>query len=393
MFPPREETPWEEKPLWPRDTRIRLYIILMAVGTGLLSTLVFGGLFSYTLLTLGLLGLGLGIRYVTADPPHKAILTRWGERKEEVKKEGLRYIIPLVEGLIPINVEAKNQDLAPETVRTPDLAPLEIPISMTWTPGSPNPDDDGKFLKNYLNKGGEKGVRAILSDIIQERVREWAFAEDEGPKTFQEAIGAKGDAAAILIKAAAGKELDKIPSWIPTTILFKYFDFVENSMKKPTQSEKEVWGEDWGTVRSEMAILTPDEMLTLTERLEERRKIINQIKTGNGTQPIEQLGITLNRLNLKDINIKPGSKLATAAEEQVKEDRERKAEETELEHVRQRIAELMEDPWNYTAQEARDIVQTERDKVERKINDIQGLGDLGRGVGEAIAAITERRRT
>jgi len=38
--------------------------------------------------------LALGIKFIQADPPHKGILTRFGERTKETKDEGLRYVIP-----------------------------------------------------------------------------------------------------------------------------------------------------------------------------------------------------------------------------------------------------------------------------------------------------------
>ena len=354
-----------------------MFIILSLLITGVLASFITP--FAIPVLCLGLLGLVLCLKKIPADPPHLGLVTFRGERTENVKKEGWRFLapfFPFLYDVILINVERKNQDLPAETVRTPDLAQLEIPISMTWTPGSPNPETNGKFLINYLNNGGEKGVKAILADIVQERVREWAFAENEGPKTFQEAIGAKGDAVAILIKAIAGEDLERIPSLIPTTVLLDYFQG-----KPPNAIEKNFWGENWEKVKE---IFEEEDEITVKEAIEERRKIIQKIKVGNGTQPVEQLGITFNRLNIKDIIIKPGTQLEIAAEKKVTEERERDAEKTELDHIRKRIEELMGKPYDFTPQEARDIIQTERGKVKKNINDIQGLEAIGEGIGKIL---------
>ena len=51
----------------------------------------------------------------------------------------------------------------------------------------------------------------------------------------------------------------------------------------------------------------------------------------------------------------------------------------------------MGEPWNYTKEQARDIVQTERDKVTKKIYDVQGLKGLGKGIGEVIGETLKRR--
>ena len=110
-------------------------------------------------LGIGLILLSLGIKYIPSNPPHKGVLTRLGERTGEYKDEGLRYVIPLIDGIIPVKVEKVNHDLPSETVRTPDLAVLEIPISLTWTPHE-------DYLINYLNSGGETGVNNIISDVV-----------------------------------------------------------------------------------------------------------------------------------------------------------------------------------------------------------------------------------
>jgi len=284
-------------------------------------------------------------------------------------------------------VEKKNQDLPSEDVRTPDLAQLEIPISLTWTPGIGKKEDEsekehnerlGEFLINYINNGKENGVKTILTDIVRERVREWAIAEAEGPKTFEEALKAQEQAVAILLKTIAGEELEKIPSGIPTSILLKYYSIPR---EKLTLTEKEFAGENWENVEE---IIENEDEEEIERTIKERRKIVKKMKAGNGTQPIKALGITLNRLNIGDIRIKPGTDLAKAAEQKAKEDRDRMAEEVELRYFRERVRELIEEPYNYSKEQAMDIIQTERGKVKKEIKDIQGFKEIGSRIAEML---------
>jgi len=139
-----------------------------------------------------------GLRKIPANPPHKAIVTRFGKRTAEVKDEGWNFFpfYPYWHGYILVNVIKVNHDLPPQLVRTPDMAELEIPISLTWTPinNAVAKDENGQVvfelkdgLTNFLNAGGEKGVKEILDDIVRERLREWAMSDTEGPLTWIEA--------------------------------------------------------------------------------------------------------------------------------------------------------------------------------------------------------------
>jgi len=364
-----------------------LLINLLIIGLGLfwfMSTNAWG----LIPLGFGLILLALGIKFIPADPPHKGIMTRFGKRTNVPKDEGLRYVIPLIDGIIPVNVKKKNYDLPTETVRTPDLAELEIPISLTWTPHE-------DYLIEYLNSGGEEGVNNILSDVVRERVRGWAMNHQEGPQTFKEALGAKEDAVEILIKAVSGKEIGRIPSRIPTTTLFHYFN---EPQIPPTEKEEEIYGKNcWKKIKKiidseDKENKEKDEEIPfIKEAIDTRREQVKEIQRGNGVQVISKLGITLNRLNIGDIAIKKGSLLDQAAEKEIKEESEKAAETVELKHVGVRIAELMGEPWNYTKEQARDIVQTERDKVTKKIYDVQGLKGLGKGIGEVIGETLKRR--
>lgn len=206
-----------------------------------------------------------GLRKIPAQPPNRAILTIWGERRPIIKNEGWRFfpIYPWWRGAVLVNVTKVNQDLQEQTVRTPDLAELSIPVSLTWTPDK----NSAERLIEFLNSGGESGVKNILQDIVRERLREWAIATTEGPQKWQDAMKAQDEATKILVAEITGIEPD------------------------------------------------PD--------------IVRRIRQGNGIEPIPQLGIILNRLNVGEI--KPQGQLAKAAESEVKEVQERRGEVFEVE--------------------------------------------------------------
>jgi hypothetical protein len=212
-------------------------------------------------------------------------------------------------------------------VRTRDLAELEISVSLTWTP---NED----YAIEYLNHGGESGVKNILADMVRERLREWAISVDRGPKNWEDALRAQDDATTVLIRDIAG---------LPPR-LFK--------------------GEE--------------------------KEIIRKIRLGDGVQPIHQLGITLNRLNIGEI--KPKGELARAAELMVKEQKEREGEKVELHHAMDRVQEIMNRlSCSYT--QAIELFQTERGKVSKKITEIKGsVSDDVRKAVEQIIEEWQKRR-
>ncbi len=299
----------------------------------------------------------------------------------QTKDEGWRLFLffPYWHGFILVNVTKKNQDLPIQIVRTPDMAELEIPVSLTWTPLAAH-------LVEYLNAGGENGVKTILEDIVRERLREWAIVGDEGPQNWEEAMKARVEAASILTKAIVGEELSPIPSDIPTTILLKFFD---KPQKFPTPSEMEKFGIkleeakekftdfdalpeeqmdeilNWGRVKEKIDELSSEEKENLEKALKQRKAIINSIRQGNGMQEIPQLGIVLNRLNIGEM--KPRGKLAEAAELKAEEIKKMEGDKIRIENVTKRIVEL--EKLGFSPEQALEILQTERGKVKKEIKE------------------------
>jgi len=252
-----------------------------------------------------------GLRKI--PPVYVALVTKWGKRVPEVVSEGWQFfpLYPTWYGYIPIKVETVSKDFAPEEVRTPDGADLNISVALSWAPDKDSPE----ALINYLNAGGEghgddetgegepRGVRDILEDMVAEHVREWARSTKLGPQTWRDALSAGDEAVQIILEGLLGKPI------------------------------------------------SPEE--------------INSYKCGAASVSIPSLGITISRLNIKDITLT--GKVAEAAELKVKEELERDAEAVEQEHVKNMILKHTEQ--GFSKEQALEIVQTERGKVAKNVSE------------------------
>lgn len=278
-----------------------------------------------------------GIKNVKADPIHYALRTLFGKRTKKVKKEGYRFFAlnPWVEGFIPVKMTKINQDFSPEDVRTPDRAELDITAALTFTP-------DENELIDYLNAGGEQGVKNILDDIVPERIRQWAISTEEGPQDFMEARGMSGEAIAMLLKAIIGENLTEIPDYaqsIPTTLWLKFFPKPRILTKK---KDIDTAGQNWEKVNDLFWKLSPEQRIELREAVEKRREEINAARIGNGIfYPAKTgLGIKINRLNVP--LIKEKGELAKAAELEAIEIQQRKSEVYEVDTDILKANQLME---------------------------------------------------
>lgn len=387
---------------------------------------LYNGLLGFAPLAIGSLLLINCIEDIIAKPPNVALVVYRKERIPVTKKEGFRVFFkrfPIFYDYFLVNVEKRNQDLPSETVRTPDLGLLKIPISITWTPGAPeiknipgkskteidriNSVINGKYLINYINHGedeGEegkedkKGIRNILADIVKERVREWAMSPIEGPQTYIHALGAQQAAVAILLKAIAGEELEPhIPSKyqdIPTAILICYFS--KPQIAPTTENQRKRWGstekgkEDEWTQIDKRFENKEDEKAKLEKLIDERRTNIKKVQRGNGTQGVFALGITINRLNIGEVEIDPSTELAKMAGQRAAQEERMKAKTLRVDVVKRMIESLVKrelQKGDFTPGEARDIVQTEgidETRVSKEIKDFQGLKSLGEGIGEVL---------
>jgi hypothetical protein len=325
-----------------------------------------------------------GLRRIPAKPPHKALVTKFGERQmQEIevtkpgqpprtitvtvyKDEGWRFfpLYPYWYGFLPIKVERISFTVTIKGARTPDRANSEVPVHLTIRPAS-------DYLIQYVDSGEEDGVKTILTGKIQERVREWAMADNEGPADWRELNKAHLEAVSVLVRTVTGREsVTSIPEFaqnVPTFVWLTYF-----SRPRPTAEQvfKNIrpWAENgWQLVENVFYALTPAQQNELWRAVEARRNEIRDLRSGAGKLLIPDLGVLLERLNIGDINVLGG--VAERADAQAREVEEREGERLELEHVRNRILELMAPPTNYSAEKALEVVQTERGKVPKTIRE------------------------
>ncbi len=248
--------------------------------------------------------LATSLRRIPADPPQVAVVTFFGKRTRQIKREGYRLFpfYPVVFGAIPINITKVHQDLSPQSVRAHDNAELEVTVATTWTPSE-------DYAIEYLNNGGEEGVRKVLEDLISQRLREWARSPGN---TWGDILSAKDEATVAVIRDIAG-----LPAQISA---------------------------------------------------DDENQLIGRIRSGNGTQLIPSLGIILNRLNIG--TIKPLGGLARAAELSVTETSKMIAEKVKMTALKERTKELEE--LGLSPEASLEIVQLNRGDIQKKINELRG---------------------
>lgn len=347
-----------------------IWIVAFVVGkyTWLWMMPVFGGLVT-------LIFIRQSLRKIVADPPHQGILVFLGRRLKKLLREGLVWLplTPIIFDAIMVKVVKVNQDLPLQILRTPDKAEISVSVSTTWTPGLTTPKAEDKekaeALIEFLNSGEEKGVKEILEDVVRDRLRVWAFSTEEGPANWEEAVAAKDDTIAILVKAILGEDLLPISSDIPTTVLLKYF---ASPQLGPTKFESEKYGSEkengnkWEKLEKKLGKLSAEEIDNLKKQIEERRDVIQRLRHGNGAFYKKSLGITLNRFTINEV--KPHGETAKAIDSISKETYQRSAEEIEIGNVLDRVKELI-DGLHISPEQALEVVQTEREKITKTIQE------------------------
>ncbi len=314
------------------------------------------------------------IREIPADPPHKGVLLFLQERTMEILDEGWR-LFPFYQvlfGAIVIDISKNNEDLPPQEVKTPDLANLSFEVSITWSAGGcwdKGKKEQIKLLNNYIMSGKKPGVEKIYRDVIQSRLRAWVFAEDEGPASWQEAIGCRDEVIATLVKAILGDNIPTIPSDIPTNVLLRYFSVPR---KGPLEYQKQKWGKqteqgsNWEGIEAQLKEIVGSKLEALKKAIKERQDIIRTLREGNGSLVHKKLGITIHLLTINNVILV--GPVAEAVQKRAKEKEERIAETTELDHVLEKVKKLSKEG-KVPKELAVEMTQTERAKITKTVNE------------------------
>ncbi|MEX2145011.1 MAG: SPFH domain-containing protein [Candidatus Spechtbacterales bacterium] len=305
-----------------------------------------------------------GMRRIEADPPHVAAVTILGQRTGDTKEEGWRFfpLYPYFYGYIAVEITRIDFDLPHQKVRTPDFGELEIPVGIVFHPSR-------KYIINYLNSGGEKGVKDILQNIVHQSLRTWAFSDEHEPRTVQEGMMASDEAVAVLAKSILGSEMDHIPSSVPTPVLLRYFEG-----KPPAKPQIKNWGRDWTKVESILKQEQPtqDEMDALRESVECRREIIRELKRGKGTRAHRELGIVLTFLNIGGIQAigktaEVIDRIFEADKKNAIEKLQRSSERTET-RTRTQLSKEMQEQLGISGEAALEATQVEAGKIKKEVN-------------------------
>jgi len=346
-----------------------------------------------------------GIVYVPANPPHKAILVILGKRQKVVLSEGLNWLPlrPFIFDLILIKVEKVNYDLEPQEVRTPDNALLDVKASITWIAGI---EDSPESFTMYLNSGGLEGVKKILHDIIEDRVKTWARSNKEGPSNWMEAQATKDDAHEVLVKAIMRDNLNPVGSDVPTSTWMRFFDAPQSEPTaydvKSGWAEKDLVADKWNWNKLQAYyngllaaspnpdFIKPGKTLPASEgerikvAIKERKEIVRNIREGKGKFGNHSLGITIVMFVINEIKVKGA--VADAADQEEKERRERAADKVEIDNFSQRATSLINAHPGLSSEQAFDVTQVILGKVSKKIVQVVGAQTgLGQDVLGALS--------
>ncbi|OGG37484.1 hypothetical protein A2110_02705 [Candidatus Jorgensenbacteria bacterium GWA1_54_12] len=358
-----------------RSSIIAAAIIGIAAVVGYLTSMEWGvarGIFWALLICGPILH---GMYRIENDPPEKGVVTLFGRRLPFYADEGWHFFFlrPFFLWYVPVGVKRVNFEVS-VTTRTPDRAPVKVVVSLTVRPLS-------EGLIQYLNSGGENGVRSIFEGHVEERIREWVEGTHEGPMDWRELYRGKLEMASVLAKRIAGNgsTIPGIPETaqgVPTHILLLFFSKPRPSHDSLARNEKPWAEDDWARVREVVEKgLSDTTKKEIADAVEARRKKIQDLRAGSGKIEIPDIGIRLERLNITDVEVMGDVK--KAADAAAREREEGDGEKRELRRVMDRIEDLGDRlakkfP-NLQISERMlsriiDMVQVERGKATRNIN-------------------------
>ncbi len=332
------------------------------------------------------------LREIPANPPHKAVVTFWGKRQNEVLDEGYRLLpfYPLVFGYILVKTEKVNQDLGRQQVRTMDGALVSIEPSITWVPGIK--DNPGSLI-TFLDSGGEEKVRKILSDRVKDRTKTWAGSSGGGPVSWKEALVVRDDIYDELLRSILGDAFFPVPErlkGVPVSTLLRFFDG-----HRPEPTEFDVasgWATKvddslgrsiswkWTGLEGKIGACTPPERQQLEASIKACKENTQRARNGLGRFGDESLGITIVQFTVNQVTVEGG--VAETADKAERERRQGEAERIELANVCEMVTMILKAHSGMTVEKAFDIVQSERRKAKKWIFDF--------GLDEVIGEIRKR---
>lgn len=266
-----------------------------------------------------------GLVNIPANPPYRGVPTFLGQRYPGALSEGWHIRLGFPWLYGLVPVNVERNNLDFEPENVRTPDTAELKVPISVT----YTPTSGNLLA-FLNTGAEAGVENILRDIAGEAIREWASSADHGPKTWREAYGAHAEALPVVVNALVGRAVD--------------------------------------------ARLSANELA--------------RMRGGNGALESVALGITLNRVNITQIQVL--GELAKAAEQQAVEKAQRAGEIIERNFLAKSLEILIQK--GLTPEEARRAFQIERKKITETVETkVFGVTpETFKAAGEAIAGALGR---
>lgn len=372
------------------------------VAISMVTALAYPWLVPVTFVALTTLFATNGLRKIPASPPHKAILVLFGRRLEVVINEGWNFFpgYPFVFSFILVKVEKVNYDLEPQEVRTPDNALLSIKASITWIPGI---EDRPKSYIDYLNSGGEDGVRKIIHDVIEDRIKTWARSNKEGPATWEEAQATKDEAHGVLSKSLLGRALKAIDlkfQDVPTSTWMRFFDDPKSEPTDYDANPSSGWATKelpdnrghvkfkWDGLDAKIAGYSQEDRDLLEDQIKNRRRQIRKLREGRGKFPKPSLGITVVRFTINEVKVE--GEVAKAADLAEKERKEMQADTVEMKNIADRAKGLRKDNPEMTYEKAVETVMIAQGKVRKSVIQVDGAAT---GLGQDGIAMMQIQRS
>jgi len=347
-------------------------------------------LISITLLALAYLIWDVGKKNVPASPPHKAVLTFWGNRtgwcgeKPVVLDEGDYLMMaywPFKIDLIPIKVEKINRDEIPvkdiickSSVKDEGEegaggieAGGRVSAFFSYT-FVPDPDR----IMEYINSGQAEGVGKILDDRIAEVLR-----QSGRDHTWEELQFSSDKLTALVLVRICGEK--------PVALkIGADGKTIRDHHGKPQEIGIDVPGE-------EKRIPAVKEIEECT--VDEIEYFLDKIHTNGGYTDVADLGIKVVRANLERFEL--GEDLKKAAENVAREQQERRAEVyeigTELAQAQKLLDEYVKAGLSKTLEDC--VMEIRRRKTQREGQNVKTfeIPGLAEGLGAIGAMIANRQ--
>jgi hypothetical protein len=182
------------------------YTILIHYKNG--STTTWAIMFSGTVICV--LVLWNGFTVIKNNPPQIGIVTKWGERLWKTidgeptvvyVEEGWNWLFlrHLMHGIILIDMVKVEINFSQQKLVTPDTATTNVDCALAYIP-------DRNNIVNYINAGGNEGIKNLVTSIKEEQLRIWAQSPNASPQTWQELEAAGFTASELLVKAITGNQ-------------------------------------------------------------------------------------------------------------------------------------------------------------------------------------------